>query len=323
MADMSIGALAPFHTTPIGSLTAAEIDTTMRFAQAEKAEATRAAYAADWRDFAIWCHARAATPLPAHPGIVAAYLSALADSGRKSSTIGRKAAAIGYRHKLAGHEPPTNTEGVKATLRGIRRTVGTATTGKAPATADVIGKMLDLCSASMIGKRDRALLAFGFAGAFRRSELCALDVADLTETPDGLRVLIRRSKGDQEGQGQEIAIPRGYRLRPVEALQTWLCAASISAGPVFRSVSKSGKVGDRLDHDSAARVVKRYAARAGLDPAAYAGHSLRSGFLTSAAEAGASVWKLAEVSRHKSLDTLRGYVRRVDLFKEHAGAAFL
>src|SRR5271165_2917682 len=170
-------------------------------------------------------------------------LSALADSGRKSSTIGRRAAAIGYHHKMAGHEPPTNQEGVRAVLRGIRRTIGTARAGKAPATADLIGQMVALCPDTMIGRRDRALLAFGFAGAFRRSELCALDVADLTETPDGLRVLIRRSNGDQEGQGQEVAIPRGYRLRPVEAVQTWLAAAEISAGPVFRAVALGGKVG--------------------------------------------------------------------------------
>ena len=103
--------------------------------------------------------------------------------------------------------------------------------GKAPATADLIGQMLALCQDTMIGKRDRALLCLGFAGAFRRSELCALQVADLTEVPDGLRILIRRSKGDQEGQGQEVAIPRGYKLRPVEAVQTWLVAAEISTGP--------------------------------------------------------------------------------------------
>ena len=225
---------------------------------------------------------------------------------------------------MAGHEPPTNSEGVKASLRGIRRTIGTARAGKAPATADLIGQMLALCPDTMIGKRDRALLCLGFAGAFRRTELCALEVADLTEVPDGLRILIRRSKGDQEGQGQEVAIPRGYKLRPVEAVQTWLAAAEISTGPVFRAVGRGGRVScEALADDSAARIVKRYARRVGLDPASYAGHSLRSGFLTSAAESGASIWKLSEVSRHKSLDTLRGYVRRVDLFKEHAGAAFL
>ena len=181
---------------------------------------------------------------------------------------------------MAGYEPPTNQEGVKAVLRGIRRTIGSAKQGKAPATADLIGQMLALCSDDMIGKRDRALLCLGFAGAFRRSELCALEVADLTEVADGLRVLIRRSKGDQEGQGQEVAIPRGYKLRPVEAVQTWLAAAAISDGPVFRAVGRGGRVSCKaLADDSAARIVKRYARRVGLDPASYAGHSLRSGFL--------------------------------------------
>jgi site-specific recombinase XerD len=316
--------LSPAALPALGILSDAEINATMRFAEAEKSAATRRCYASDWRDFAAWCALRGATPLPAHQGIVAAYLSWLADSGRKASTIGRRAAAIGYHHKMAGHEPPTNAEGVKAVLRGIRRTIGAARQGKAPATADLLMQMVALCPDNMIGRRDRALLCLGFAGAFRRSELCALEVSDLTEVPDGLRVLIRRSKGDQEGQGQEVAIPRGYRLRPVEAVQAWLAAAEISAGPVFRSVALGSKVGTAaLSNHSAARIVKRYARRVGLDPASYAGHSLRSGFLTSAAEAGASVWKLSEVSRHKSLDTLRGYVRRVDLFKEHAGAAFL
>jgi len=307
-----------------GALSVAEIDATMAYAEAEKALATREAYASDWRDFAAWCAQRGAAALPAHVGIVAAYLSSLADSGRKASTIGRRAAAIGYHHKIAGHEPPTSSEGVKVVLRGIRRTIGTGRAGKAPATADVLTSMLALCPDTLIGKRDRALLALGFAGAFRRSELCALQVDDLAEVPDGLRILIRRSKTDQEGQGQEVAIPRGYRLRPVEAVQTWLAAAEISTGPVFRAVALGGKVSDAaLVDDSASRIVKRYAARVGLDASCFAGHSLRSGFLTSAAESGASVFKMTEVSRHRSLDTLRGCVRRVDLFKEHAGAAFL
>ena len=157
--------------------------------------------------------------------------------------------------------------------------------------------MLALCPATLAGHRDRALLALGFAGAFRRSELVALEVADLTEVPDGLRVRIRRSKTDQEGEGAEIAIPRGYRLRPVEAVQAWLAAAEISAGPVFRPVLKGGRVqGVPLTPHSAAQIVKTYAGRAGLDPVQFAGHSLRSGFLTSAAEAGASVFKMPRYS---------------------------
>ena len=120
----------------IGMLSEAEVDATMAYAQAEKAAATRKAYASDWRDFSRWCGARLAATLPAHPGIVASYLSDLAQQGCKASTIGRRAASIGYHHKLAGHEPPTNQEGVKVVLRGIRRTIGTARAGKAPATAD-------------------------------------------------------------------------------------------------------------------------------------------------------------------------------------------
>lgn len=184
--------------------------------------------------------------------------------------------------------------------------------------------MLDLCPDNMIGRRDRALLAFGFAGAFRRSELCALQVADLTETPDGLRVLIRRSKGDQEGQGQEVAIPRGYRLRPVEALQAWLAAAEISSGPVFRAVALGGQVSDTaLADDSAARIVKRYAQRVGLDPVAYAGHSLRAGYVTSCVEANASIAKIMEQTRHKTPGMVMTYSRRANLFVDHSGAAFL
>jgi hypothetical protein len=163
--------------------------------------------------------------------------------------------------------------------------------------------------------------AWAFAGAFRRSELCALEVADLT-VPDGPRIPIRRSKGDQEDAGQEVAIPRSYRLRPVEAVQACLAAAEISAGPVFRAVTRGGPVScEGLADDSAARIVKRYAqpGRPGSSvlrrpqPAQRVPH------------VGSGVGRLdLEAQRGvKSLDTLRGYVRRVDLFKGHAGAAFL
>jgi integrase len=215
---------------PSGALTIAEIDATIAFAAAEKAAATRAAYASDWRDFAAWCAVRGATPLPAHVGIVAAYLSSLAESGRKASTIGRRAAAIGHRHKLAGYEPPTSQEAVKAVMRGIRRTIGAGAERKNPATADIITTMLQLCPPTLAGARDRALLALGFAGAFRRSELVALQVADLEEVPDGYRVTIRRSKTDQTGEGVEIVIPRGLKIRPVAAVQAWLQTAGITEG---------------------------------------------------------------------------------------------
>lgn len=303
---------------------AEEMAQTLSFAMLEKSAGTRRAYASDWRIFTAWCAARELPPLPASSGTVARFLSSEATRGTKASTIGRRAAAIAHAHKLAGHEPPTNSESCKAVVRGIRRSIGCAPVRKSPATADLVMQMIERCDGSLIGLRDRALLALGFAGAFRRSELVALEVSDLLATADGYRVTIRRSKTDQEGEGQEIAIPRGCRIEPVKAIEAWLAASGITAGKIFRPIAKGGRVQDApLSGHSAAAIVKRYALAAGLDPATFAGHSLRAGFLTSAAEAGSSVLKMVEVSRHKSIDMLTTYVRRSNLFREHAGAAFL
>ena len=305
-------------------LAPAEIASTLRFAQAAKARSTQLAYASDWADFRRWADMRGASPLPCPPGLLCGYLAALAETGRRASTITRRATAIAHYHHATGFNSPTTNPAVREVLRGIRHTIGTAPGTKTPATADLIARLLAACPATLIGRRDRALIAFGFAGAFRRSELLALEVADLTVGDNGLRVTIRRSKTDQDAQGQEIAIPRGTQLRPVEALEAWMAAAGISDGPLFRSVSKGGRVGPGpLGDDAFIRALKRRAAAAQLDPSGFAGHSLRSGFLTSAAEAGADVLKMAEVSRHRSLDTLRRYVSRGNLFKGHAGAAFL
>jgi site-specific recombinase XerD len=186
------------------------------------------------------------------------------------------------------------------------------------------GELLALCRTdTLIGTRDRALLTLGFAGAFRRSELVALEVEDLAECPDGLRVTIRRSKTDREGAGQQIAILRGVRICPVEAVQTWLARADISTGLVLPPVLKGGRLGGKLPDQRVAHIVKAYApARRPRSPHVL-GHSLRAYFCTSAAEHGASVWKMMDVSRHRSVNTLRGYVRNAESFKDHAGAAFL
>jgi site-specific recombinase XerD len=302
----------------------AEIAAALSFAEMEKSEGTRRAYRSDFRIFTVWCLARGLEVMPATASTAARFLSAQATGGLKASTIGRRAAAIAYAHKLAGFEPPTGAETVKAVVRGIRRTIGAAPVRKAPATADVVTQMLKHCPDTLRGRRDAALLALGFSGAFRRSELVALQVGDLVEAPDGYRVMIRRSKTDQEGEGQEIAIPRGCRIEPVKLVQAWLQAAGITEGHIFRHVAKGSRLqAEPLSGHSAAAIVKRYAALAGLDPALFAGHSLRSGFLTSSAESGASVLKMVEVSRHKSIDMLTTYVRRSNLFREHAGAAFL
>jgi site-specific recombinase XerC len=177
--------------------------------------------------------------LPAAPETVAAYLAAHAGTS-KASTLGRRVAAIRYAHKLVGHALPTDAEGVKATVRGIRRTYGS-------------GKMLGMVATApdnLADLRDRAYLLIGFGGALRRSELVALDVADVEETETGLLVHIRGSKTDQERQGVTIAIARGDVACPVKALRDWLDAAAIESGPIFRPIDKAGRVRDaRLTAD--------------------------------------------------------------------------
>jgi integrase len=172
--------------------------------------------------------------------------------------------------------------------------------------------------------RDRAVLAFGMAGAFRRSELVALQCADLQLVPEGLRVAIRRSKTDQDGAGATIVIPEGRRLRPKALLEAWLERAGVTDGFLFRRLTAAGAVTAAPMSDRAiARLVQARAGAAGYDAGAFAGHSLRAGFLTAAARTGASVFKMREVSRHKSMQVLAHYVRDAELFRDHAGEGFL
>jgi integrase len=195
---------------------------------------------------------------------------------------------------------------------------------KAPATARAITAMLEQLLDTLIGRRDRAILLIGFAAALRRSELSELQLDDLELHPDGLILHIRRSKTDQEGAGAEIPVPRGGKLRPVEALEAWLGAGQITEGPVFRSIGKGGRVSrNRLSGNAIAEIVKRYTRAAGLDPALFSGHSLRAGFVTSALEHGADIFAVMNVTRHERVETLKGYDRRAKSFRNHAGEGFL
>jgi len=315
----------PRHSVPaILSLIEAE-SAASDFAKASKAAATVRAYRSDARDFSAWCQRHGLEAVPASVNTVAAYLAALATSGVKASTITRRRAAIAYIHRIAGFEPPTSSEAVTAVLAGIRRSIGTSVKRKAPATAEVIRSLVGDMPADLRGLRDRALLLLGFAGALRRSELVALDVADLEETAEGLHVRIRRSKTDQESAGDFVAIPYGSRLRPVRALKDWLAASGITEGALFRPIRKGGRAvePERLSDRSVANIVKTHAEAVGLDPALFSGHSLRSGFVTSALQSGADVLRVMDVTRHRQINTLKVYDRRAKAFRQHAGEAFL
>jgi site-specific recombinase XerD len=262
-------------------------------------------------------------PLPAAPETVALYITSLVDQGRKASTIQRRLTAISQAHKTAGYATPTTSPGVRAVWSGIRREHGTAQAGKAPVMTVDLRAMVETLPDSLSGLRDRALLLVGFAGGFRRSELVALDTADVEETADGLVVTIRRSKTDQDGQGRRIGLPYGSNPAtcPVRALRAWGEASGIIEGPLFRPINRHGQLQDRrLTAQSVALVVKRVAEAAGLDPARFSGHSLRSGLATSAAAAGVSERSIMNQTGHKSVVMVRKYIREGSLFRDNAAA---
>lgn len=291
---------------------------------AEKSKNTRRAYAADWADFTTWCGVAGCAPLPATPIDVATYLSALADRGLKAKTIQRRTAAIRSFHLAAGFEPPTNAEGVRAVMRGIRRTLGTKKTKKAPATAEVIASLLDAFPKTLAGLRDRALVLVGFAAGLRRSELVDLKVNDVSWRPKGILLQIGRSKTDQEGAGCEIPVPKGSKLQPVAALSAWLKASGITDGPIFRKIDRHGRLGAQgLSDRSVARIVKRAVRGAGIDESVFSGHSLRAGFVTSSLDRKVDPFMIMRITRHVKVDTLREYDRRENGFDEHAGEDFL
>lgn len=308
-----------------GRKLSAALDAAATFAEAAKAKNTLRGYTADWRHFQIWCDSVSCRALPAHPGQVAAYLGALAAGGMKAKTIERRGAAIRHFHKAGGHDNPCDHPGVRATLQGIRRSLGTAPKKKAALTAELVAKAVRKIPPDLAGLRDRALILLGFAAALRRSELVGLNVDDIEQHPRGIVVRLRRSKTDQAGAGLAKAVPHGHKLKAVAALNAWLAAARppIKDGPLFRGVRGTLVKPNRLCDKQVARIVKKRAAQIGLDPAAFAGHSLRSGFITSASDAGAELGKIARHAGHAKLDTTLGYVQVADAFRDHAGKKFL
>ncbi len=316
-------ALKPVSNTLPAALEA-DAEAARDFARESLSPATRRAYRTDIRAFEAWCSERGIQGIPAAPETVASFLAHEAQRGLAVSSISRRAAAIRLFHRAAGHATPTESELVRSTLRGIRRTLGVAPKQKKPLTSELLLSLLEHIPDSLLGKRDLALLLLGFSGAFRRSTLAMLEVEDLEEVADGLRVHVRRSKTDQEGQGAVVPVVRGRAACPVEAVNDWMASAEITTGPVFRRMGRGGRVfPEALTPFSIGQVVKRYVKAAGLDPSEFGGHSLRAGFITSAVENGASVFRTMDVSLHRRVETLRGYVRRAEEFKDHAGDGLL
>jgi integrase len=313
-----------------GSLTVLESEPLARYAtQARqyaaqaKSQRTLAAYQSDWVDFEAFCRRAGQGSLPARPETVALYLTHLVDDRkRKTSTLARRLAAISQVHQVAGLPTPTGESVVRSVLAGIRRVHGSEQTAKTALSPELLRKLVAGLPDTLRGRRDRALLLVGFAGALRRSELVALVVRDVAFEAEGMVLTIRRSKTDPEAAGQFVGIPYGEQPEtcPVRALQAWLAAARIPEGAVFRPIERwSNRIEPRaLEDRRVATLLQSLVKCAGLDPRNFAGHSLRSGLATAAAAGGASERAIMDQTRHKSVKQVRRYIQRGSLFRDNA-----
>lgn len=299
---------------------------------------TKLAYEKGWACFTAYCaNENIDDPLAASPDSVALFLVHCATRPRSANgvplsmgTVVLYNSAITKRYADAGKTSPTHHPLVRATLKGLARARGTAPRRVKALREEHIRAMIAQCPDSVIGIRDAALLALGFAAALRRSELCGLSVDDVTvlpqdrEHPRRMLLAIRRSKTDQAGNGQTIPIPEGRLIRPIARVQDWLSASGITRGPLFRAMRRGGSVQEGPLHNSdVPRLVKRYAALIGLDPKEVSGHSLRAGFVTSAAAHRARLDKIMAITRHTNPATVLKYVRDAEAFADHAGDGFL
>lgn len=298
-----------------------EIEAARGYVQQQRSVATRRAYASDWATFEAWCAERGAQPLAATVELAAIYLAALAARGRRPSSIERALAGIAWTLRDRGVSWPRHSDLLSAVMSGIRRVHGAEPRGKTPIANDRFVALVESSPRTLLGIRDRCVLTLGFFGAFRRSELVALDVEDVTIDDAGLIVRLRRSKSDQEGKGEKKGISYASRagVCPVRAYRHWIEVSGIESGAIFRAI-----VGDtyaaerRLRADEIAKIVKRASKRAGFEVADVAGHSLRSGFATTAAAHGKGIDAIMRQTLHRDVRTVRAYIRHAAIFDDNA-----
>tara|TARA_X000000950_G_scaffold112267_1_gene141369 strand:- start:129 stop:1085 length:957 start_codon:yes stop_codon:yes gene_type:complete len=300
-------------------------DETLKNLKSSKAINTVRAYKSDFRDFGIFCVKNGFKNLPSEPKIVSLYLTYLSSKDVKINTIKRRLVSIGVIHKLKGHYLDTKHPIIIENLMGIKRRKGSKQKGKKPLLINDLKKIIDVINkekeADLKKLRNKALLLIGFAGGFRRNELVSLDVDDLEFVFEGLKITLKKSKTDQYGEGFTKGIPyfENSAYCPVKNIKSWLNVSKINKGAVFVRFSKGIRItNDRLSDQSVALIIKNYLISAGIDSKEYSGHSLRSGFATSAAEAGAEERSIMAITGHKSSDMVRRYIKEANLFKNNA-----
>jgi len=298
---------------------------TLKNLKNSKALNTVRAYKSDFEDFSLFCVKNNFNNLPSEPKVVSLYLTHLSSRDSKISTLKRRLVSIGVIHKMKGHYLDTKHPVIIENLMGIRRRKGTIQKGKKPLLINDLKILIDEINKENgpdIKKlRNKALLIIGFSGGFRRNEIVSLDVEDVEFVFEGVKITVKRSKTDQYGEGMVKAIPHfdNSLYCPVSTLQRWLNISKIKKGSLFRRFLKGSVLSDkRLTDQSIALIIKSYLVKAGIDCNNYSGHSLRSGFATSAAEAGAEERSIMNMTGHKSTEMVRRYIKEANLFKNNA-----
>ncbi|MDA7783079.1 tyrosine-type recombinase/integrase [Candidatus Pelagibacter sp.] len=293
--------------------------------QSSKANNTVRAYKSDFNDFGLFCVQNGFKSLPSEPKIVSLYLTHLSTRDVKMSTLKRRLVSIGVIHKLKGYYLDTKHPSIIENIMGIKRRKGSSQKRKKPILINalkMIINVIDQQKKEEIKKlRDRTIILIGFSGGFRRNEIVSLDYDDLDFVVEGLKISLRRSKTDQFGEGFTKALPyfNSSQYCPVVSLKKWIEISKITTGPLFRRFSKGSKLSNkRLTDQTVALLIKEYLNLAGIDGKNYSGHSLRSGFATSAAESGAEERNIMAMTGHKSTEMVRRYIKEANLFKNNA-----
>ena len=299
-------------------------EATLNNLKSSKANNTLRAYKSDFKDFGAFCAKHGLNSLPTKPKIVSLYLTHLSKNS-KISTLRRILVSISMVHKLKGHYLDTKHPIIVENLMGIRRVKGSIQKGKKPILINHLKLVINAINEKKIEEnkklRDKSIILIGFSGGFRRSELISIDYEDLEFVPEGLKISIRRSKTDQFGEGMIKGIPyfSNEIYCPIVNLKKWLDISKIKSGPIFRRFSKGSSLTNaRLSDQSVVLLMKEYLNLAGIENKNYAGHSLRSGFATVAAEAGADERSIMAMTGHKTTQMVRRYIKEANLFKNNA-----
>tara|TARA_B100001540_G_C15764429_1_gene623267 strand:+ start:250 stop:1185 length:936 start_codon:yes stop_codon:yes gene_type:complete len=285
---------------------------TLKNLKNSKAANTLRAYHADYKDFSSFCYKNGFKSMPTEPKILSLYLTHLSSSS-KFSTLKRRIASISVIHKIKGHYLDTKHPIIMENLHGIKRAKGSNQKAKKPILINdlkLIINVIDEVEKSERKKiRNKTLILIGFSGGFRRSELVNLEYEDIEFVNEGVKIFIKRSKTDQSGEGMIKAIPyfENHFYCPVLNLKKWMEFSKLNSGKIF-------DISDKL----VSLIIKKYASLSGLDPNKYGGHSLRSGFATSAAEAGVEERNIMSMTGHKTTQMVRRYINEANLFKNNA-----